>query len=157
MSLYFLVKTLHILSSTVLFGTGMGTAFQMVAAHYRRDVRAMAVTARNVVLADWLFTTPSGIIQPVTGIALAHMMGFPMMTPWLALTYGLYLLALLCWLPVVWLQMKIARLARDAAAQNAPLPPAYDRAYWIWFWLGWPAFGGLVVIFYLMTAKPVLW
>lgn len=30
LDLYLLTKWLHILSSTVLFGTGIGTAFQMV-------------------------------------------------------------------------------------------------------------------------------
>jgi uncharacterized membrane protein len=157
MSWYPLILTLHIISSTVLFGTGMGTAFQMVASHYRADVRAMAVTAKNVVLADWLFTTTSGFIQPVTGVALAYMVGFPLTSSWLEVTYVLYVLALICWLPVVGLQMRIARLAGEAAAANMPLPRAYHRAYWTWFWLGWPAFGALIVVFYLMTAKPALW
>src|SRR3954452_9981662 len=65
------LKWIHILSAIVLFGTGLGTAFHGLASNLSGDVRAIAVANRNVVLADWLFTTPAVIVQPVTGIWLA--------------------------------------------------------------------------------------
>lgn len=154
---YLLLKTIHILSSTVLFGTGMGTAFQMWKAHRDGDVHAIAAVNRNVVLADWLFTTPAVIIQPLTGWLLLRAAGFDPMAPWLVLTYGLYLLAGACWLPVVFIQLRLRDLAQAAAHAGTPLDAHYWRLYRIWFWLGWPAFGGLVVVFWLMVAKPPLW
>ncbi len=154
---YFLLKTLHIISATVLFGTGLGTAFHMWMTHRRGDPRAIASTARNVVLADWLFTTPAGIVQPATGLAMAWSAGFDPLSPWLVATYALYLLAALCWLPVVWLQIQAATLAEHAAAQDVALPPRYHAMMRAWFWLGWPAFLALVVVFWLMVAKPELW
>jgi len=157
LKLYELVKTIHILSSTVLFGTGLGTAFHMYATHLRGDVKAIAATARNVVLADWLFTSTSGVIQPATGIAMIIMAGFSPWSSWLILTYILYVIAFVCWVPVVFLQMRVAKTAESCAASLSPLPAAYFRDMRLWFWLGWPAFLGLIGVFYLMTAKPALW
>jgi uncharacterized membrane protein len=155
--MFLVLKTLHILSATLLFGTGLGTAFHMWMTHLRGDVRAIATTARNVVLADWLFTTTSGIAQPVTGVALVVMTGYDPTESWLLVTYGLYLLAGACWLHVVALQIRVARIAERCVADGTPLPPEYLRAMHIWFWLGWPAFIALVGAYWLMVAKPELW
>ena len=154
---FLLLKTIHVLSSTVLFGTGMGTAFHMWFTHLRGDVRAIASTARNVVLADWIFTATSGILQPVTGFAMALDAGYDLRASWLVAAYGLYAIAGACWIPVVLLQMRVARLAEGCAESGSALPDEYYRAMRTWFLLGWPAFAGLVVVFWLMVAKPDLW
>lgn len=152
-----LLKTIHILSATVLFGTGVGTAFHMWTTHLRGDVRAIAVVARNVVLADWLFTTTAGVVQAVTGFMLVRAGGYDPTASWLVAAYVCYVIAGLCWLPVVTLQIKIARFAWAAAEQDVPLPDAYHHAMRVWFRLGWPAFLALLVAFWLMVAKPELW
>ena len=154
---YFTLKWVHILSSTVLFGTGLGTAFHMWFAHLRGDVATVAVVAGNVVLADWLFTMTAGIIQPVTGVLLALEAGHDLAASWLVVTYFLYVLAALCWFPVVRLQIRIRGIARECAADGTALPAAYHTSMRIWFALGWPAFLALVGIFYLMVAKPDVW
>lgn len=148
------VKWLHVLSSTILFGTGIGTAFFFWMAQRWRDVRNIAAVARIVVTADWLFTVTSGVVQPLTGAMLIHGFGYEWTAPWLIVTYGLYLVALACWLPVMRLQIRMRDLAIAAAAGGTPLPPAYHRAARLWFALGWPAFLGLLAIFYLMIARP---
>lgn len=152
MDSYSLAKTLHILSSTVLFGTGIGTAFQMVWAMRSGRASTVADDATGVVRADWLFTTPAGIAQPLTGLWLAHLAGFSLTEPWLLATYALYLLALLCWLPVLHLQIRIHDLCR--AAPGPAVPPAALRLYRVWFALGWPAFAALVAVFWLMVSRP---
>ena len=151
------LKWLHVLSSTVLFGTGLGTAFQMWFAHRRGDVVGIAVVARNVVLADWLFTLPSGILQPITGFALAMASGIDPFASWLVATYAIYLMALACWIPVVMLQLRVRDLAAQAAVAGSALPGEYHQAMRLWFALGWPAFIGLLVVLLLMIAKPDLW
>lgn len=156
MDAYLLAKWLHILSSTVLFGTGIGTAFQMVWAMRTGRVETIHSVASGVVVADWIFTTPAGLIQPATGLWLIWLQGYALTEPWLVATYALYALAFACWAPVVLLQIRIRDLAGAALAQSAPLPDAAQRAFKRWFALGWPAFGGLVAVFYLMVAKPDL-
>lgn len=157
MDLLPVVKTVHVISSTLLFGTGLGTAFHMWATDRRGDVRAIASTARNVVLADWLFTATSGVIQPVSGFLLIRLAGYDPWASWLELVYCLYVLAGACWLVVVWLQMRICAIAVQCAKADQPLPPLYHRLMRAWFLLGWPAFLALVGVFWLMVSKPDLW
>jgi len=151
---YFPLKAIHIVSSTVLFGTGLGTAFFKWAVDRSRNVAAIRVVSERVVLADWIFTSPAIVAQAVTGIALANLMGYPLTHGWVVYAIGLYCVAGLCWLPVVWLQMRMRDLARHSDSQGTPLPSAYWLYARVWFWLGVPAFLSLVVVFWLMVAKP---
>jgi len=161
MDWYLFTKYLHILSSTMLFGTGMGTAFQMVWAWrmYRKTgrVETLHSVASGVVIADWIFTTPAGIFQPLSGLTLVWLQGYSPWEPWLVLTYAAYILAFACWAPVVHLQIRLRDMASGALADATPLPKAAHRAFRLWFTLGWPAFGALLGVFWLMVAKPDLW
>lgn len=125
------LKWLHVLSSTLLFGTGIGTAFHLFFVSRTRDTHAVAVVSSYVVLADWLFTATTVVFQPLSGFWLAHPMGYPFTSRWIVWSSGLFLLAVLCWLPVVWLQVRLRDVARAADAANAELPRAY------WNYLGW--------------------
>ena len=154
MDAIFLLKTLHILSAIVLFGTGMGTAFHGLMSSLSGDVRAIAVSTRNVVLADWLFTTPAVIAQPVTGVWLAHLEGFSLTEGWIVATLGLYALAGACWLPVVWLQLRMKALAQQADVAGVALSPRYAILFRAWWMLGVPAFSAMVTIVALMVFKP---
>jgi len=153
---YLLIKWIHVLSSTILFGFGAGTAWYFWNAHLTGDPGTIARVGRMVVRADWIFTGASGVIQPVSGIALAHLGGWSLTEPWLVVTYGLYALAFACWAPVVWLQIRAQHLAQRAAETGAPLGADYRRTMLCWFLLGWPAFGALLVVYWLMIAKPQL-
>ena len=152
---YVTVKWLHILSSTFLFGTGIGSAFYMLCAVLQRDPRIVYPVIRHVVIADWLFTATSVVIQPLTGIYLARLMGFPLGSRWIVWSFVLYFIAGACWLPVVWLQLSMRKLARAAMEGGTALPQQFWTYFRIWFALGIPAFMALVVVFYLMVAKPV--
>lgn len=151
---YLTIKWLHVLSSTVLFGTGLGSAYYMFFASLSRRPEAAAVVVRQVVWADWLFTTTTIVFQPLSGVYLAHLAGIPLSTPWIAWSFALYFLAGACWLPVVWIQLRMRRLAEDAAASGQPLPERYFQLLKVWTALGVPAFLALVVVFYLMVVKP---
>lgn len=157
MNTYLVLKWLHILSSVLMVGTGFGSAFFMFFANRSGSVAAQAVVSRLVVRADWWFTTPTVILQPLTGIALAHMAGWPMGSPWLVLSMALYALAGACWLPVVWLQYRMAAMARQAHEAGQPLPAAYWRHARWWEALGYPAFLAMLAVYYLMVNKPALW
>lgn len=157
MELYLLVKWVHILSSTVLFGFGAGTAWYFWNVHLTRDPATIASVGRMVVRADWIFTGTSGVIQLASGIMLACLAGYSLAEPWLVVSYALYGLAFACWAPVVGLQIKAQRLAQAATDSGAPLDQDYARAMRLWFALGWPAFAALLGVFWLMIAKPALW
>jgi uncharacterized membrane protein len=157
MDAYLLTKWVHVLSSTILFGFGAGTAWYLWSAHRTGDAALIASVGRMVVKADWIFTGTSGVVQPLSGIALAHIAGWPLTQPWLVATYALYVLAFACWAPVVWLQIRAQRLAQRAAETGTPLGAEYARVMRWWFALGWPAFLGLTGVFWLMIAKPQSW
>jgi uncharacterized membrane protein len=152
---YLAIKWLHIMSATFMFGTGFGTAFYMFFTNRSRNVQAIAVVTRWVARADWWFTTPAVIIQPLSGFWMMHLAGYPITSPWLIWSLALYALAGICWLPVVWLQLKMRDMAQVAAAGNSSLPERFWRFERIWTVLGFPAFGGLVVVYWLMVHKPM--
>lgn len=157
MDAFLFVKWLHIVSSTILFGFGAGTAWYFWNAHLTRDPAIIARVGRMVVKADWIFTGASGVVQPASGLLLVHLLGYPLLEPWLIVSYILYLLAFACWVPVVVLQIRATRLAEASLKSGAPLGADYRSTMHLWFALGWPAFLGLMGVFWLMVAKPTLW
>ena len=118
------------------------------------DVAVIEPSQAVVVLADWLFTATSVVLQPITGFYLALCAGSPLSSTWILWSLGLYGVAGAAWLPVVWLQIRMRDLARQADADGTALPPLYWRYAWTWAALGVPAFVSVLVIFYLMVAKP---
>ena len=147
-------RFLHVGGATVLLGTGAGIAFFMVMAVRTRDPALIAHVASTVVIADFVFTATAVVFQPITGIWLASIIGWPLTQGWLLAAMFLYVLVGLCWLPVVYIQKRLRDLAREASSMAAPLPAAFDRLYRIWFALGWPAFAGVAAILWLMVSKP---
>ncbi|MBO6506105.1 MAG: DUF2269 domain-containing protein [Kordiimonadaceae bacterium] len=154
MDWFAIIKTLHVISATILFGTGLGIAFFMFRSLFTDDIHEKLYAARNTVLADYIFTFPAALIQPLSGLWLINAAGYSWNELWLLTTYGLYLLAAVCWLPVVWIQIQLKTMLIAAAETGSSLPERYNRLFRIWFALGWPAFVGLVVIFFLMVTKP---
>jgi uncharacterized membrane protein len=155
MSTYLLLKWLHILSSTILFGTGLGIAFFQWMTWRSGDLAAIARVTRLTVLADFVFTTPAVIAQLLTGFALLHLLSLPWSTLWVSAALVLYGLTGVCWIPVVFIQIRLARMAATAQTLQQALPPEFGRQMWIWFILGWPAFLSVLGIFWLMVRKPV--
>jgi uncharacterized membrane protein len=154
MSTYLLIKTIHIFSATILFGTGLGIAFFMFRSWFADDLQEKLFALRTTVLADYLFTAPAALIQPLTGAWLIWKGGFAWADGWLLATYILYAVAAACWLPVVWIQRRLKRIVAASLAAHVPLPREYNRLFRLWFALGWPAFLGLVAVFFLMVIRP---
>lgn len=154
MNTYLAVKWLHIVSATILFGTGLGTAFFMWRAMASDNIQAISVVADNVVRADNWFTLPAVIIQPITGIWLVHILGIPLTTFWIAASLILYIFIGACWIPVVFIQRRVARQARELAERGHAPDPVIGRLMRWWYGLGWPAFLAILSIFYLMVFRP---
>jgi uncharacterized membrane protein len=153
---YIVLKFLHLLGATVILGTGAGIAFFMLMAHRSRDAAFVARTAAVVVLADFVFTATAIVVQPVTGYLLARDIGLPLAEGWIVASLVLYAVAGAFWLPVVWMQIRMRDLAAEAAAAGTPLPAAYHRLFRWWLAFGFPGFGSVLLIMWLMIAKPAL-
>jgi len=154
--LYFAVKYLHLIGAAVLLGTGAGIAFFQLMAHRSGNVDAIAAVARIVVIADFLFTATAVVLQPITGVVLAGLDGYPLGEGWIVLSIALYLLTGVFWLPVVWMQIRMRDLAAVAARAAQPLPRQYHGLFRIWFAFGFPAFAAVLAIFWLMMTRPTI-
>jgi len=148
--MYLSIKFIHILSATLLFGTGLGSAFYMLMAYRSGNMQAMAVTNRLVVIADFIFTTPTVIIQLITGLYLLNYMELEWTSTWSLSVLGLYAFVGACWLPVVWLQIWL----RNRAAQLQVPDAQYKMRMKIWLILGVLAFPAVVILYAFMIFKP---
>lgn len=153
---YYLLKWLHIISATLLFGTGFGSAFYKWESDRRGNIEAIYQTNKLVVKADWIFTTPTIILQPLSGVLLCYYLGYSLTQNWLISSYVLYALCGLCWLPVVYLQIKMTKLSKQALLEGASLPRAYWKMVRLWTALGMIAFSAMLGIYFLMVIKPSL-
>jgi uncharacterized membrane protein len=154
--IYLILKYLHVIGATMILGTGSGIAFFMLMAHLSRDAAFVARTAGVVVLADIVFTATAVLAQPVTGYFLAREMGFSLSDGWMMASLALYGVAGAFWLPVVWIQVRMRDLAAAAASAGQPLPRSYHRLFRLWFAFGFPGFGSVMLIIWLMITKPSL-
>lgn len=150
---YLLLKWLHILSATILFGTGIGSAFYLFAANRRKNIADIYFAVRHVVIADWLFTAPAVIVQFLTGVAMVHIAGYSYSDFWIMWDLILYFFAGACWIPVVCIQIKMRAMAKRAVETGEPLPQRYWELDRWWVILGSLAFPAIIVVFYLMVFK----
>ena len=156
MIIYLALKYLHVIGASVLLGTGAGIAFFMLLAHLSRDPAVVAGVARIVVIADFVFTATAVIAQPITGVLLTRSVGYSLWEGWIFWSIVLYIVTGAFWLPVVGMQMRMRDLAWDALRRGQPLPHRYHQIFRLWFIFGFPAFGAVLAIFWLMTAKPAI-
>jgi len=154
MTFYLVLKYLHVMGASVLLGTGAGIAFFMLLAHLRGEPSIVAGVARIVVIADFVFTATAVVTQPITGVLLARTVGYSLWEGWIVWSIALYVLTGAFWLPVVWMQMSMRDLATEAVRRNQPLPLRYHQLFRLWFVFGFPAFGAVMAIFWLMIARP---
>ncbi|MBY0378291.1 MAG: DUF2269 domain-containing protein [Gammaproteobacteria bacterium] len=154
MTLYENLKIIHIITASVLFGTGLGTAIYMLYANIVKNIPVIALATQRVVTADWLFTGISGILQPITGMAMLYLKGYQLANTWAIAVFTCYGIAAVCWFIVVYLQIRCRDLAIIALKTNTTLPKKYHQYFLAWVILGFPAFLSLIVIFYLMANNP---
>ncbi len=154
MDSYLFLKMIHIFSAVVLAGTGTGIAFFMFMANRSSNVAAIAITARHVVLADWIFTAPAVVLQFVTGVLLMMKLGYSFTSTWFFLVMALFIFIGVCWIPVVVIQYRLKALAASSL-NTGVLDPSFKKMMRLWTALGVPAFASILVIFWLMVFKPL--
>ena len=151
---YLVLKYLHVLCAIVLAGTGAGIAFFMLMASRSKNIPVIAHTARLVVLADWIFTTPAVVGQLITGVLLMQRLQYSFSAPWFMCVISLFVFIGCCWVPVVFIQYRLKKLAEDAE-QTGELSEAFYRSMKYWVALGIPAFSGILMMLWLMIFKPL--
>jgi uncharacterized membrane protein len=124
-SAYFVLKLVHILCAAVLAGTGFGIAFFKWIVDRSGNISAIRIVAEKVVLADWIFTLPAIVVQAVSGVALAHIVGYPLTRGWLFAAICLFCVAGACWVPVVRIQIRLRDLARAYETHCMPIGKKY--------------------------------
>lgn len=151
--LFLWIKIIHVISSAILFGTGIGTALYMFCVNQQKNIELIARATKQVVFVDWVFTGSSAVIQFITGFMLIGLKNYSPFTLWIMISVIGYVIAALCWFPVVYLQIRCRDLAFEALKNNTPLTREYYRYYKIWWILGIPAFLSLLMVFYFMVNK----
>jgi len=150
---YNLLLLVHIASVILLLGVGGGSAFYKFMADRSGNIEVIVHTNKLVVLADWLFTTPSAILQPVTGVMLMNLMGYSWELPWLFASIVLYVFAGALWLYAVYLQIRMKKMALLAQKEKRFVGKDYFRLVKQWIGLGVFSFLAMGGIFYLMVFK----
>ncbi len=150
---YNVLISIHILSVILLLGVGGGSAFYKFMADRSGNIDVIVHTTKIVVLADWLFTTPSVILQPISGFMLMNLMSYSLDTSWLFISIMLYIFSILLWLVAVYLQIRMKNMSLLAQKEKINLDEYYFRL--VKYWIGLGVFSALSMsgIFYLMIFK----
>ncbi|MBM2830914.1 MAG: hypothetical protein HW411_1704 [Gammaproteobacteria bacterium] len=151
---YLILKLVHILCAVVVAGTGVGIAFFMFMVNRTRNIEAIAVTTRHVVLADWLFTLPAVILQFITGLLLMLKLGYSFTSTWFLMVLTLFIFIGICWIPVLFIQVRLRELAA-LSVNTGILDAGFTQLMKLWTRLGIPAFSAILIIFWLMVVKPL--
>ncbi|CAA6804064.1 MAG: Membrane protein [uncultured Sulfurovum sp.] len=144
---------MHILSAILLLGVGAGSAFYKFMSDKLGNIEVIVHTNKMVVLADWIFITPSAILQPLTGVLLMNVLNISFWTPWLFIAIVLYIFAGLLWLMAVYLQIRMRDMALKAQKNKLFLGEAYFRLVKYWITLGIFSFISMAGVFVLMVFK----
>lgn len=152
---YLVVKLIHVLSSTLLLGTGLGVAVLLFASYKEGHADFLRTTANHVMIADWLIVAPAVVVQLVTGIWLTAYLDIPFGSAWFVSVLGLFFFAGLCWLPMAWIQFQLSHLAVKSHEERVgDAAHTRDRRLMrVWSVCAVLAFGTLFALFWLMVFK----
>jgi len=150
---FLLLKYLHIIAAVFLFGFGMGSYLYFVAANRTKNPVVISAVGKMVVWFDAWITTTAGVVQVVTGYALANLAGLSLADSWVWYSASLFILVGLLWLPVLWLQKQLRDMAQLSVVASTPLPDNHSRYYRWWLWMGVAGFAGMFMIALAMVTK----
>ncbi len=146
---------IHILGAVLFLGNIITAAFWKIVAEYRRDLQGIYNTARNVMVADFVFTLPGIVMLLVTGHILMVRMGLSLTRlSWVSVAYGIFIFSAILWTGILLpSQRKMIRQAKESIA-TGQLTAGYQRASMIWNVFGTVATLLPIVVLYLMVVKP---
>jgi uncharacterized membrane protein len=146
------IRWLHVVSSALMFGVGVGAFWFMTTAVRSGDPGAIAVTTRNAVRAEWVIAVPVSIVQPTTGYLLMRGLGYPLGSAWFWSVAAAYIVAGIAWVYLVKSEYRL----RDLAAAGGALAADFAGVYGRWRLLAFTTFAGVLTLFGLMVFRPGL-
>ncbi len=150
-----ILKTVHVLAAVLFLGTGLGSVYYKMRADRSGQIEVIVWVQKSIVLADWLFTVPAGIVLPVTGLWMVHLYNMSLTAPWILLGMIGYAIAGITWLPAAFLQLRMREMAQRALDEGTPLPPMFARYNRYWMMLGVPSFLAALATVWVMVYKNV--
>jgi uncharacterized membrane protein len=148
-TLFVLLKFLHVLPVIVAVGANFTYAFWLRAAGHDRDRLVFAIT--TIRRLDRLVANPAYILILLTGVAMVASGAYSFQTGWIALSIVLYIA-----IAVFGIAFFAPALRRQLAEAEAdPTSPAYAAAATRSALFGIIATAITVVIVFLMVTKPI--
>ena len=146
---------MHIISSALMLGVGVGAFWFMLTAVRSCNPAAIAVTTRNAVRAEWCIAVPIALIQPLTGYLLMTQLGYSLRSLWFVAVVALYVIAGMCWIYLFKTELRLRSLAEEHRSDST-MPPAFWLLFSRWTRLCICSFTGVLGIFWLMVFRPGL-
>ena len=146
---YHILKLIHIISATLMIGAGIGSAFYLFLTYKIYRISTLKDVLKLVVLADFVFTAPSVIIQFITGMMLSNLLHLTD-TNWFRLVIAISGVVLVMWLRAAFIQIKLRKMLE----LKNELTAEFHYLMKVWFYLGVPSFMGAMYLYYLMVYQP---
>lgn len=142
---------IHVVSAVIFIGNIVTVAFWKLKAEFSRDPAHIHRTAKNIMVADYIFTIPSNIGLLISGFLLAFQSSYPLTEiNWLTLSLTLFIVTGILWVVCLLpLQRKMIHYSQGN----------WDEANYKKVSRTWDALGTLATliplfILYLMVMKP---
>ena len=148
-----MIRLLHIVSSALMLGVGVGAFWFMLTTVRSGNPAAIAITMRNAVRAEWCIAVPVALLQPLTGYVLMMQLGYSLRSIWFLAVVALYMIAGMCWIYVVKTELKLRSLAEEHSSHST-IPTAFWPLFRRWTRLAVGSFVGVLGIFWLMVFRP---
>jgi len=150
------IKIIHVVSSILLLGVPLASAFYLFRAHRQQDLLILQQAWNTQLWLHGFFVVAAGIVQLISGFTLVFLKGYHLSEPWGVGSLTGFFIATLCWLPMIFLQIKCREQVGQAVTTSVILPKSYYRQMIISYLLGLVAVVCLVAVYYLMVLQSLV-
>jgi uncharacterized membrane protein len=151
------IKFVHVLTAAAMFGTWLGIAGFMLLAQRSGNPSVVALVAQFAVRLELFVVAPALALLPISGFPLAWAIGLdPLNEIWIDVSLVIYAVVVAVWLVALRFEIRLRKMARQAALGRAPLADAYPRLYRVWFALAGVILAGMIALLLLMVWQPRL-
>ena len=151
--MYTLYKMFHILAVILFFGAGLVSALNKIRADLSKDFNSIRFAHRQIVFLDLIFTIPSGILIPISGLLMVYEANLNFSEPFIKWGIILYLIAGLSWLPAWRIQYKLLKIIDAGEGTFKEEFQKYQKLSRAWALLGIPAGISSVIAIWVMVNK----